>query len=126
MVADYKHRPASGGVDSRDLLPEFRRREFVDGHEHQIHGHLQFLAAVGAVVVLEFGNILGPGFANQYGVVLVRNFAQPLQYAMDLRQLGVVLAIHVGVAVLIGAGQNGIVLQAGIFEQGVDRIQAET
>ena len=49
VVADDVDWPASGGIDGPDLATEFRRRNFVDRGEHQIHGHLQFVAMLAVV-----------------------------------------------------------------------------
>ncbi len=44
---------------------------------------------------------------------------------MHLRELGVVLVLRIRIALLVGAGQDGVVGQFRIFKKSVDRIKAE-
>ena len=55
-------------------------------------------------------------FADQHGIVFIRNLAQVAQRLMYLGQLVVVLVLLVGVAKGIPAGQNRVVVQVGIFK----------
>ena len=124
MIADHEHGPTVSAIDGRNLAPEFGWGKFVDGGEHEVHGHLEFIAAL-AVVTVEFVDVGSPGLADEDGVRLVGNFAQLPQHLMNLGKIGVVFILHVGIALLVGAVKDGIVAQLGIFKEGVNGVEAE-
>ena len=80
---------------------------------------------VGPVVLLQLVDVVRPGFADQDCPVGIGGLAEPFQRVVDLRQLVVVLVVHVGVALLVLAGQDLVVLQVRVFEQRAHRIQTK-
>ena len=70
---------------------------------------------------------VGPGFADEHGVVFVGDFAKVLQRAMNLRQFGVVLALrNRGRPNLSVPGFGGLSVRLGSSNKRVDGIEAET
>ena len=124
MIADDIHGPAACRIDGRNLLAELRRRQFVHSGEHEIHGHLQLIAVL-AIILLQLIDVFRPGFTNQYGAVLVGNFAQLAENVVHFRQLFVVFLVHIGIAVFVLAGKDWVVTKIGIFEQRIHGIETE-
>ena len=116
VVADHKSWPARGGVDRGNLLAEFRGRQFVDRGKKKIHRQLEFVIAF-AVVGVQFGNISGPGLADQDCVVFIRNLAQSAQGVVDFRQLLIVFFLLEGISESVRSGmKNGIVVKLRVFK----------
>src|SRR5215467_11155243 len=124
VVADDVDGPAARGVNGRDLAAKFRRRQLVDGGEHEVHRHLQFVI-VFAVVLLEFVDVAGPGLADQNRVAFVGDLAKLFENIVNFGKLLVVEILFVRIAKFVCARKNGIVAKVGNFEQGVNSIEAK-
>ena len=126
MVADDVHRPTAGVVDPLDLLAEIGGRQFVDGGEHEVHGHVHFIVVL-SVIFLELLDVAGPSFANQHRVVLVGNFAEALQYAVEFGLVFVVdFALdRISKGVPFGS-HDRIVAELGIDKHDIHCIQTKT
>ena len=107
MVAEHEHWPPSG-VHASNLFAKFWRGKFVHAGKQKIHWHLQFIAVL-AVVELQFIDVFRPGFPDQHRIRFIGHSAQLAQHVVDFGQLGVVLILHVGIAVSIFPRQYRIV-----------------
>ena len=70
VIADHKNRPASRRVNLRDLFSKFRRGQFIDGGEQEVHRHLEFVSMF-SVILFQFGDVAGPGLADEHRIVFI-------------------------------------------------------
>ena len=74
VIADHEGGPTRGSVDGGNLLAEVGGRKLVHVGEQEIHGQLQAVAV--AVIGVQLVDVVGPGFPDEHGVVLVGDLAQ--------------------------------------------------
>ena len=99
--------------------------EALESGHHQVHGHLQFVVFC-AVVILEFGDVGGPGFTDQHGAVFVGDRAQLAHGVVHFGKFFVVLFDLIRAAKFIRARSRRIVRERGIFVQSIDGVEAES
>ena len=73
-----------------------------------------------AVIFFEFFSIRRVGLPNQDCIVLVSDLAQLFQLSVDLGQFVVVLVLHVGIAQVVLALEQWVVVKIRILKQEVD------
>ncbi len=84
------------------------------------------LVVLGPVVVLQFGNVRGPRFADQHRSIFIRGASQFAHHVVNFGQFLVVFLLHVGPAEFVRSRKDRIVREFGIFKKRVHRIQPES
>jgi hypothetical protein len=127
VIAEEVLRLAISGVGLNivEQTPELRSRKLIDVGDLKVHWELNLIA--GAVELGQLLNVRFIGFGDQNGVAgeLIDDGANLFQHVVNLRQVIRVLVFDVAIAVSVGAGQVGIIMQVGVFEQTRDGINAE-
>ena len=73
VVTDDPNWPMPRRLRRRDLAAQLRRRYLVHLGEQEVHRQLNFVVVL-PIVIVEFGNVLRPGFADQDSSILIGYF----------------------------------------------------
>ena len=98
----------------------------VKADEH-VHGELKLVLRWAAVPFFEFGGVGEVGLADEDSVagVLVDHGAHAADDVVDLGEEVGVDVFVVGVALGVGAGEDGLVAELGIFKEGGDGVETK-